>query len=126
MKSQGVDMPAGNTYKHQQFIDAIPGTGGIWLEIAERVPCSRETAKRRVMENDELRALWEQERAAVGDRCERTLFEAMTKDKDLGSIKWYLSRIRREEYGDALDLGVGGPIEIRLTWVDADEEAADE
>ena len=38
----------GNTYKTQQFLDAIPGTGGIITAIAKRLGCSWHTAKKRI------------------------------------------------------------------------------
>jgi hypothetical protein len=93
-------MAGRNQYKAQQFIDVIPGTGGIISTIAKRVGCSWHTAKKYI---DEYATV----KQAYNDECEvpidwaqsvviRNIALALKKQEqteepvDSADAKWYL------------------------------------
>jgi hypothetical protein len=104
-------------YTDEEIAAAIPGTGGIWTDIARKVGCNRQTVINRVKGSAELQELYNDERQSVGDDVEGVLFRAMREDEDLQSIRWFLARTRRDEYGDSIDLGIEGDVSISFTWV---------
>ncbi len=105
----------GNTYKTQQFLDAIPGTGGIITAIAKRLGCSWHTAKKRIEESPTLKAAYEDECQSILDLAEVKLFEAI-RSGDLQAVKYILSTKgkargyteRHEVTGEG-----GGPLEVK-------------
>lgn len=80
-----------NQYNANDFIKAIPGSGGIISTIAKRVGCEWLTAKRAI---DSMPTVGE----AYGNECETVLDMAESvllkniKDGDSADAKWYLSR----------------------------------
>lgn len=94
-------------YKAQDFIDAIPGTGGIVSVLADRVGCAWNTAKKYVTEYATVAEVWENERERVLDKAEYVMIaviEDLNKrvgeairnhrplpDIDTADIKWFLA-----------------------------------
>ena len=109
-----------NQFTAKQFIDAIPGTGGIVVRIAQKVGCDWNTAKKYITEFATVRAAYEQEKHAMDDLAENTVLQAI-KDGDVNTAKWWLRVKRRDEFGDNLDVTSGGDkIEIVVKYADDD------
>lgn len=88
-----------NLYTARQFIDAIPGTGGIISAIAKRVGCDWTTAKKYIYEYPTIKQAYDDECEAVADMAESVLIQSI-KAGDTADAKWYLSRIRRGKYAE--------------------------
>ena len=93
-------------YKVEQFIDAIPGTGGIISAIAKRVGCHWDTAKKYIETHPTIKQAYENERSAIDDLAESTVLKAI-KDGDVATAKWWLAKKRKSEFGEALDVTSG-------------------
>ena len=98
-------MAGNNQYKVSEFIKEIPGTGGIISTIAARVGCAWNTAKKYIEEHPTVQQAYKDECERVDDAAESVVMEAI-KNKDVGTSKWWLSRKRRETFGDALRLNL--------------------
>ena len=105
-------------YTAQQFIDAIPGTGGIVSAIADNVGCAWNTAKKYIDEYSTVNQAWQNERNRIKDQARHNVITSIEKG-DLQTSKWFLTLtdrefqpIRKQEISGP----DGGPIE--LTWPD--------
>ena len=83
-------MPGAKQYKAQEFIDAIPGTGGIITKIAANIGCSWHTAKKYIDEYATVRQAYDDECERVLDLAESVVIGKLT-EKDEQTAKWYLS-----------------------------------
>jgi hypothetical protein len=108
-----------NQYKAQDFVDAIPGTGGIVATIAKRVGCDWHTAKKYIDEYATVQQAYQDECEEVNDMVVSTILKAI-KDGDTASAKWWASRKRKAEFGDALDVTTGGMPIYRVNWDEVD------
>lgn len=77
-------------YTAKQFIDAIPGTGGIVSAIAKRVGCTWRTARTYIDTRPSIAEAYQDECEAVLDLAETKTIEAI-KSGDTGMIRYYLS-----------------------------------
>jgi hypothetical protein len=77
-------------YTAQQFIDVIPGTGGIITTIAKRVGCKWHTAKKYVTEYATVKAAYDAECESVLDAAESVILGDIM-DKEVQTAKWYLT-----------------------------------
>ena len=84
-------MPGANQFKAQQFIDAIPGSGGIITTIAKRVGCSWHTAKKYVAEFATVAQAYVDECEKVLDAAESVIVGDIVENKDTQTAKWYLT-----------------------------------
>ena len=112
-------------YLAQDFIDAIPGSGGIITTIASRVGCAWHTAKRYITEYATVAQAYEDECAKVVDLAESVVINSI-KDKDVQTAKWYLSMKGAERgYVQTQRSEVtgkdGGPIVV-VNWDDGDSD----
>lgn len=119
-------------YKAQDFIDKIPGTGGVIDTLAKKVGCSWDTAKKYVTEYATVRTAWEAEKEAAIDLSERLIYNnirlaiaqqvATNEPVDTGDAKWLLARLRRGQYSEKFNHAIGGedggPIEIAFKWIE--------
>jgi len=103
-------------YTAKQFIDAIPGTGGIVATIADRVGCKWHTAKKYIEEYATVKEVYEDECERIADLATSTVFKAI-RDGDIPTAKWYLTKKRKDEFGDAIDVTSGGKPLI-IDWDD--------
>ena len=99
--------PPSRKYKADDFIKAIPGSGGIIATIARRVGCDWWTAKRAIERYPSVKAAYGAECETVSDLAESTLIKAI-KEGDVASAKWWLTKKRKEKFGDAIDITSGG------------------
>jgi hypothetical protein len=111
-------MAGGNgRYKAQDFIDAIPGTGGIVSVIAKRVGCAWHTAKKYIVEYATVTEAYQDECEAITDLAETTVIKSI-KDGDTQTAKWYLTmKGRNRGYAmtqrQELTGTDGGPLVVR-------------
>lgn len=77
-------------YTAAQFIEVIPGTGGIISTIASRVGCEWHTAKRYIDKYATVQAAYKDECAKVVDLAESVVIGSI-KEKDVSTAKWYLT-----------------------------------
>ena len=88
-------------YTAKQFIDAIPGTGGIVSTIADRVGCKWHTARKYIEEYPTVKEVYNEEIERVIDLAEGVLIQNIQiaakqaksgHDVDTADVKWFLSR----------------------------------
>lgn len=122
-------MAGANQYKAQQFIDAIPGTGGIVSKIAAKVGCSWHTARKYIDNYPTIKQAYDDECEKVLDAAESVIIKKITEE-DEQTAKWYLTMKgrqrgyaktdRQELYG-----ADGEPLSITLIWDDHANDDAD-
>lgn len=123
-------MAGNNQYRAADFIDAIPGTGGIISTIARKVGCSWHTAKKYIVEYATVAQAYADECEGITDLAESTVIRAI-KDGDVSAAKWYLTMKGKERgYVDRqeLDVRVGdidAAIERELEKLAGTRQAAD-
>lgn len=111
-------MAANNHFKAQDFIDAIPGTGGIISTIAKKVGCSWNTAKKYINTYPTVKAAYDAECEAVLDAAESVIL-ADIQSKDTQTAKWYLTmKGRHRGYAPKQVVEQEGQLEIVLRWDD--------
>ena len=109
---------AKNGYGAQIFIEKMPGTGGIVSTLARRVGCDWHTAKRYIDEYPTVRQAYNDECESINDMAESALLKSI-KDGDVASAKWWLSKKRKQMFGEALDVTSDGKsIVVRLVGDD--------
>lgn len=109
-------------YTAEQFIKAIPGSGGIVTTIAKRVGCTWHTAKKYIDNYATVGKAYEAELEAVLDMAESVLFQNI-REGDTGDAKWLLSRKGRARgYYQKQEVETTGDIKISLKW---DEDNGD-
>lgn len=119
-------MANGNHYTAEQFINAIPGTGGIVKHIANRVGCDWHTAKKYITEYSTVQKVYQAEREGVIDEVESELIE-IAKGGDLGAIKFYLSTIGRDRgYGERVEADIRHSGAIEFTEMIIKSEPVDD
>lgn len=116
-------MAGRNQFKAKEFIDAIPGTGGIITAIARRVGCSWDTAKKYIFEYPTIKQAYDNECESVTDMAESVLITNI-KNGDSADAKWWLTRkgkgrgfVERSEVSGP----DGEPIPIAIVKMDVDE-----
>lgn len=94
-------------YTAQQFIDAIPGTGGVIAAIADKVGCAWNTAKKYIEEYSTVNQAWQNERNRITDIAEHNIVTSI-KGGDLHMSKWWL-QVMRDEFVPKQRQEVSGP-----------------
>lgn len=115
-------MAGNNQYRAQQFIDAIPGSGGIISVIANRVGCAWHTAQKYILQYPTVQAAYADETESIVDLAESTVFKAI-RDGDVGAAKWYLqTKGKQRGYTERHEVtgAEGGPV-IVVNWEDEDD-----
>ena len=121
-------MTQGTHYKAQQFIDNIPGSGGIITTIAKRVGCAWHTAAKYISEYPTVQQAYADETEFITDLAETELIKAI-KDGDLSAVKFYLTtkgKDRGYSQKSELDVTSGGDkiiFEVRYADDDPDNVA---
>lgn len=100
-----------------QFIEAIPGTGGIVSAIASRVNCDWHTAKKYIDIHPTVRQAWDDERKKISDKARHNIIGAI-HEGDLQMSKWWLQVMEQEEFNPPVKTQItgadNGPVEIRI------------
>lgn len=116
------------TYKAKDFIEVIPGTGGIISTIAKRVGCTWLTAKTWIIDKPTVAQAYQDECESMLDLAEGVV-HAGIESGDSQDAKWFLTKKGKERgYGDAKDIHVTGEQILNITfdeW-DDDNDARDE
>lgn len=76
-------------YNVQQFIDAIPGSGGIISVIARRVGCTWGTANNYIRKYPTVKTAYDDEVETIIDNAESVVIESL-REGDVSTAKWYL------------------------------------
>lgn len=115
-----------NKYTAEQFIKAIPGTGGIITAIAKKVGCEWNTAKHYIYNHSTIKRAYDNECESMLDMAESELFMAVKGGRDW-AIKYTLSTkgksrgfVERNEVSGPN----GGPITI--SWAEFIKSNEDE
>lgn len=102
------------SYKTTDFIAVIPGTGGIIATIAERVGCDWHTAKKYISNYATVQQAYQDECERISDMATSAVLKAI-RDGDVPTAKWWLSKKRKGEFGDAVDVTSGSkPIVFKV------------
>jgi len=100
------------TYRAQDFIDAIPGSGGNISRIARKVGCSWHAVKRGIERYPTVQQAWMDEREKISDKAEDNIVqvinsgptasdpEADPHPQRLSTSKWWLARMRRDDFSE--------------------------
>ena len=114
-------------YTSKQFVDAIPGTGGIVTAIARRVGCDWHTARKYIDEHPTVAQAYQDECESVLDMAEAKTIE-LIKSGDQQMIRYYLSTkgkkrgyVERQEVTGA----DGGPVGLQIVEEIVDVPDAD-
>ena len=98
-----------NSFTAEQFIKAIPGTGGVITSIAERVGCAWNTAKKYITEYPTIAQAYQNESERVTDMARSVVITDIVKKM-------------RKEYGDKQEIELSGELDIEIVWPLEDEE----
>jgi hypothetical protein len=99
----------------KQFIDAIPGTGGIISTIAKKVGCQWHTAKKYIETHTTVRQAYDNEKNRIDDAAVSNIYQAII-DKDLSTSKWWANMKMGDEFH---------PTEhnvVKVSWDDNDTD----
>uniref|UniRef100_A0A6M3KWU9 Terminase n=1 Tax=viral metagenome TaxID=1070528 RepID=A0A6M3KWU9_9ZZZZ len=83
-------MAGASQYRASDFIDAIPGSGGIISVIAKRVGCAWHTAKKYIDSYATVRAAYDDECQGILDLAESTVIRSI-KEGGAADARWYLT-----------------------------------
>lgn len=86
-----------NGYRAEQFINVIPGTGGIISTIAERVGCAWHTAKKYIEKYPTVKQAYLNERHKVDDKAVSNVYKAIAQG-DLETSKWWVKMKLGDEF----------------------------
>jgi len=105
-----------NHYTAQQFISAIPGSGGIKTTIAKRVGCAWHTVDKYVREYPTVAKAYADECEKVLDAAESVIIGDIVDGKEVQTAKWYLTMKGHERgYASKQQQDVSGQITIKYT-----------
>jgi hypothetical protein len=114
-------MAGADQYKASDFIKVIPGSGGIIATIAKRVGCSWHTAKKYITDYATVQQAYEDECEEINDMVVSVILKSI-KEGNTQDAKWWASRKRKAEFGDAIDVTSGG----KPLYVEWDEHVSDD
>lgn len=113
-------------YTKEQVLEAIDGSVGITLTVAQRLECTWETAKNWINRWEETRVAFASETEKILDVAEGKVFKAI-KDGDIATAKWVLARKGRHRgYDETAMLKVddSNPLNINFNGLSAEEITA--
>ena len=111
-------MAGKNGFRTEQFIKAIPGTHGNITEIAKRVGCSWNTAKKYITEYITVKEVYEEECNAVDDKARSNITEKIFRG-DIHLSKWWL-QVKSPDFTPKSHVTHDGEIEhvVTVNWDD--------
>lgn len=83
-------------YSIQQFLNAIPATGGVISDIAKAVGCSWNTAYKYIHKYKTIHRAWLDEKETLKDFARKNIRKAIVEDGDLKTSQWFLSMVEKE------------------------------
>ena len=84
-------MAGTSQYRASDFLDAIPGSGGIKTTIAKRVGCAWHTVDKYVREYPTVAKAYADECEKVLDAAESVIVGDIVDRKEVQTAKWYLT-----------------------------------
>ena len=111
-------------YTREQVIKAIDGSAGIISAIAARLGCGWGTAQKLIGRWVETQEAFKAEREKILDLAESKIVESI-RNGDTQDAKWVLARLGKARgWGDqvAVTGENGGPLEIKVTYVNSGGE----
>lgn len=112
-------------YTTIQFIEAIKGSGGIITTIAANVGCTWNTAQKWIKEYPTVQAAYQDECERINDMAQSILMKSI-KDGNTQDAKWWLSRKRKQEFGESVDVTSAGEALDFRAWVKQAEQNAEQ
>lgn len=113
----------GKRYTAQEFIDAIPGSGGIVTKIAAKVGCSWNTAKKYIDTHPTVLQAYQDEKERLLDTAESNI-KIMIEAFDIKTSKWYLTMKGSERgYAPMQKREVTGDLQVTIDWDDEDDQS---
>ncbi len=115
-----------NQYTAEQFIKAIPGTGGIVTAIARKLDCDWHTVKKYINDYPTIKRAYDAEKEMVKDTVETSLI-VKAKDGESWAVKYYLSTQAKDrgyvERQQVEHSGKdGGDLKIVIEYADIDTD----
>lgn len=111
------------------ILDAIPGTFGLYTEIAKKLECSTRSINRAVKRYPILRQAIEDERLKLTDKAEHQLSEKVDKG-DITAIIFTLKCLGKDKgYVERPQVGIDGRLDVNFRWEGEDpkkKNAADD
>lgn len=99
----------------EQFITAMPDSGGIVTLIAKRVGCDWHTARKWIDTHPSILQAWQDARESVSDLAESKLIENI-KSSDMGAIKYWLSTQGKSRgYVERQEIRIGEDSTLTIT-----------
>ena len=86
-----------NGFTAKEFIDAIPGTGGVMSVIAKRVGCHWHTAKKYITDHATVQQAYQNEKHAVDDKAVSNIFTDISKGS-IETSKWWVRMKMGDEF----------------------------
>lgn len=108
-------------YPKKRTLEAIKGSGGIMSTVAKRLGCEWHTAEAQVKRWPEALMAMQDEREAILDMSEATIFSAV-KNGDVGAARWILATTgKKRGYTEKQEVDIsgkdGGPLEVIVRYV---------
>ena len=105
-----------------QFIAAIPGSGGIVTQIAKKVGCSWNTARKYIDNHPSVQQAYNDECEAILDMAEAALFKQVSQE-EAWAVKYLLAtKGKGRGYTERTELTGADGAAISLTSVGVDTE----
>ena len=103
-------------FTSREFIDAIPGTGGIVTKIAEKVGCTWHTARKYIDNYATIKQAYQDECERVLDLAESALIKSVA-DQEAWAVKYMLStKGKHRGYVERQELQHNGEINVMVDW----------
>lgn len=100
----------------KQFIEAIPGTGGIVTKIAEKVGCTWHTARKYIDTYSTIRGAYQDECERVLDLAESALIKSVS-EQEAWAVKYLLStKGKHRGYVERQEVQHDGQVNITIDW----------
>ena len=113
----------GDIYTAEQFIKAMPGTGGIVTLIANKVGCTWHTCRKWIDRHPTVREAWDAECEAILDLAESKAIGAIKKG-DAQMVRWYLStKGKQRGYTERHEITGADGKALKLKWDDGTDVA---
>ena len=107
-----------NQFTADDFIKAIPGTGGIVTAIARRLGCDWDTAKKYITRYPTIARAYAAEKETVKDIVESSLI-TKAKEGESWAVKYYLStQAKGRGYIEKQEIDHGGQVTIKVVYGD--------
>ncbi len=110
-----------NGFTAEQFIKAIPGTGGVITTIAQRVGCAWNTAKKYITDYPTIAQAYQNESERITDAARSVIISDIVKKKRVETAKWWLLHKAKDEFASRQEVvGKDGDSAITIRIIGSD------